>query len=214
MKPLFKLAFGAGLAVVPLIGSAIPGYVTDERGVVVRTDNPSSGINECWHTSDWTPEMAIVGCDGKVAEVIPEPEPEPVYEVPCEDHTTMTDDSEALFAFDKARLSSMGMAKLDDLISRISTFRVERVVITGHTDRLGSDAYNERLSLRRAEAVRDYLLDRQAVEPYQVEVYGKGESMPIVDCDGIRSRRRLIACLAPNRRVVVDVSGMGTGGCN
>lgn len=231
MKPLCRLTLGAGLVAMPLVGGAIPGYVTTvENGVevVVRTHTPDSGIHECWHTSDWTKEMAIVGCDGKVAEIaeveVPPPllppmppmpdEPmTPPAAEPCEEHLTLSDDGEALFAFNKARLSQNSMSKLDVLIDNIKSFNVERIMITGHADRIGKTAYNERLSRRRAEAVRDYLLDRQVAQPEQIEVEAKGESEPLVPCEGVRPRKKLIACLAPNRRVVIDVSGTKEGGC-
>jgi OOP family OmpA-OmpF porin len=228
MKPLVKLVVGAGLIAMPLVNSAmpgaIPGYVTDERGVIVRTDS-----GECWHTSEWTPEMAVVGCDGKVADAIVEPELEPEPEMvytpppPVErraprverraprvervERLSMADDGEALFEFNKARLSGVGRARLDALIDRIRTFeQIDSVVVTGHADRLGSDNYNMNLSMRRAETVRDYLVDNQVVDAGVVSVDARGESEPVVECNN-RSRKALIACLAPNRRVVIDVTG-------
>jgi len=206
MKHLFKLTLGAGLLVMPLVGGAVPGYVTDTSGTIVRNN-----FGECWHTSEWTPAMAVVGCDGMVAE---EAAPAPMMKKmpePREEHMTLSDDGEALFAFDKAKLSAKSEAKLDDLISRMKTYQqIDRVVVTGHTDRLGSDAYNMKLSQRRAETVQRYLIDRQAAEASRIEVVAKGESEPVVGCEGVRGKRKLIACLAPNRRVVIDVSGMGT----
>jgi OOP family OmpA-OmpF porin len=219
MKPLLKLALKVSLIAVPLVsGTAIageecvrvPGYVTDCSGVIVRTDNPRLGINECWHTSEWTPEMAVIGCDGKVAEVaippvvFPEPAPEPVPETRVE-HITLG--AETLFATAKANLSPNGMAKLDEFSEKLRTFNeVESVVVTGHTDYRGSDSYNMNLSQRRADTVRDYLVDRQAVAQDRIETRAMGESDPVVDCTGV-SKKRLAACLAPNRRVVIDVTG-------
>jgi OOP family OmpA-OmpF porin len=210
MKPLLKLALGASLTAIPFISGmamageacvTVPGYVTDCRGVIVRTDNPRLGINECWHTSEWTPEMAVVGCDGKVAEV-----PRAI-EIPAPRVEHITIGAEALFATASARLSSTGMMKLDEFSEKLRTFsEVDSVVVTGHTDYRGSDSYNMDLSQRRAETVRNYLIDRQAVEPDRIEVRAMGESDPVVDCTGV-SKRRLAACLAPNRRVVIDVAG-------
>jgi OOP family OmpA-OmpF porin len=203
MKPLFKLTLGAGLFAIPLVSGAVPGYVTDTSGTIVRNN-----FGECWHTSEWTPDMAVVGCDGKVEE--PPPPPPPVMKKmpePREEHMSFS--SEALFGFDKSKLSAEGEGKLDELVSHLKTYeQVDRVVITGHTDRIGSDAYNMRLSQKRAESVRQYLLDRQAVDSSHVEVDAKGESEPVVGCEGVRGRKKLIACLAPNRRVVIDISGM------
>jgi OmpA-OmpF porin, OOP family len=204
MKRLVKLTLGAGLITIPLLSGAVPGYVTDTSGAIVRTN-----FGECWHTSDWTPAMAVEGCEGTLAEA----NPVTMKEVSerREDHLTLSDAGEALFAFDKAHLSPGTRAKLDELSSHIKTYqRVDHITITGHTDRLGSDSYNMRLSKRRAEAVRRYMVDQQAADPSVFEVVPRGESEPVVGCEGVRNRKKLISCLAPNRRVVIDVSGVGT----
>jgi OOP family OmpA-OmpF porin len=215
MKPLLKLALRTSLIAIPLVSGAamagecvsVPGYVTDCSGVIVRTDNPKLGISECWHTSEWTPEMAVVGCD-KVAEVPYISEPRAVAPIAQEEHITLGAD--ALFAFNKARLTSEGMAKLDEFSEKLRAFsQVDSLVVTGHADYLGSDSYNMDLSQRRAETVRDYLVDRQAVTQDRIEVRAMGESEPVVDCTGVSPRKRLISCLAPNRRVVIDVTGLG-----
>jgi OOP family OmpA-OmpF porin len=211
MKPLFKLTLVAGLFAIPLVSSAdtdaeIPGYVTGTDVTNVRNN-----FGECWHISGWTPDMAVVGCDGKVEEPPPPPPPPMVKKMPepCEEHMSFS--SEALFGFDKSKLSAEGEGKLDELVSHLKTYeQVDRVVITGHTDRIGSEAYNMRLSQKRAESVQQYLLDRQAVDSSHVEVEARGESEPVVGCEGVRGRKRLIACLAPNRRVVIDISGIAT----
>jgi OOP family OmpA-OmpF porin len=237
MKPLLKLALGASLTAVPLIsgmamaGEAcvkVPGYVTDCRGVIARTNNPALGINECWHTSEWTPEMAVVGCDGKVAEVAFVSTPRaiepaaPIEPMPHEEHITL--DSKALFAsdserfgFNKYRLTAAGMARLDAFSDRLRAFsQIDRVVVNGHTDRLGSSSYNNSLSLRRAEAVRDYLISSQNIYINQdvIETNGMGEDYPLpgatqMECPDGQSKRRLIECLARNRRVEIDIYGLG-----
>ena len=80
---------------------------------------------------------------------------------------------------------------------------VELVLITGHTDRIGSDNYNQKLSERRAVAVNDYLMS-QGIEERRLHTVGKGETEPVVDCKGVRGKQ-LIQCLQPNRRVVVEI---------
>lgn len=214
IRPFIKLALGTGLVTISFANAnamaqkdktIVPGYVTNSSGEIVRTS-----FGECWRQPDWTPDKAVPECEGKLAErevppIQEEPAPEPV---PAEEHLTLDDSGEALFDFNKSRLSSSSREKLDGLGERVKNFvSVDRVLVTGHTDRLGSDSYNMRLSRKRAEAVRDYLLDNQVVEPDRVEVDARGESEPVVECDGISSRKRLIACLAPNRRVQVDVNG-------
>ncbi|KOR29900.1 hypothetical protein TI04_07505 [Achromatium sp. WMS2] len=212
MKPMIKSVLRVGLTALPLISGlaladGIPGYVTDSQGVIVR-----NSYGECWHTDRWRPELAVVGCDGMVAvvEPPPPPPPPPVYIPPkrCEEHMTLSDE-EARFAFNKSGLSAPSRARLNDLVDRVRRFdTVDRVVVTGHADRIGSDSYNMRLSRRRAQTVKDYLVDQRMADPNVIEVDARGESEPVVECHQ-KSRKRLIACLAPNRRVVVDVEGSG-----
>ena len=87
--------------------------------------------------------------------------------------------------------------------------QVEVVLVTGHADRIGTDAYNQKLSQRRADAVKDYLVG-QGVEASRVETEAKGESEPVVSCDNVKGKvsgknKKLVECLQPNRRVVVEV---------
>jgi OOP family OmpA-OmpF porin len=117
--------------------------------------------------------------------------------------------SKALFDFDKAVLKPEGKAAIDsEIISRLSSVqRLELVLVTGHTDRLGTQAYNQRLSERRADAVRDYLVSK-GVARDKIETLGMGKTQPVpgVTCN-MNARKELIACLAPNRRVEVEVKG-------
>ena len=117
--------------------------------------------------------------------------------------------ADGLFRFDGRSLSDLlpeGRRRLEALASDIksSSTAVESIRITGHTDRLGTTAYNQALSLARAETVRDYLA--QAGVPAQaIQVQGKGESEPKVQCAQTAKRAGLIDCLAPNRRVEIEV---------
>jgi len=86
--------------------------------------------------------------------------------------------------------------------------KLEVVLVTGHTDRLGTDAYNEKLSVRRADVVRDYLVSK-GVPKDKIETIGMGEKQPLVQCDQ-KNLKELIACLQPNRRVEVEVKGETT----
>ncbi|MFH1493210.1 MAG: OmpA family protein, partial [Pseudomonadota bacterium] len=87
--------------------------------------------------------------------------------------------------------------------------QVEVVLVTGHADRIGSDAYNQKLSQRRADAVKEYLV-AQGVETNRIETAAKGESEPVVSCDDVKGKvsgknKKLVECLQPNRRVMVEV---------
>jgi OOP family OmpA-OmpF porin len=184
-----------------LASSALPGYLTESNGQVVR-----NAYGECWHTGSWTPAMAVVGCDGRVAAAVPVSVPAPLAARPRPEPILVR----THFDFDRADLKAEDRAKLDELATHLKTEPVERLAIAGHADRIGTDEYNQALSLRRAKAVQQYLAERQTLDPARVEVTGKGETEPLVACDGVRGRQRLIACLAPNRRAEIRVeAGVG-----
>jgi outer membrane protein OmpA-like peptidoglycan-associated protein len=118
--------------------------------------------------------------------------------------------ADGLFRFDGSSLADLlpeGRRKLDALAGDIksSVKSLDAVKVTGHTDRLGSNAYNNALSLARANTVRDYLV-QTGVAAQNVQVQGKGESEPKVQC-AQTARAALIDCLAPNRRVEIEVFG-------
>jgi OOP family OmpA-OmpF porin len=117
--------------------------------------------------------------------------------------------SKALFDFDKAVLKPEGKAALDaEVVSKLPQVqKLEIVLVSGHTDRIGSDAYNQKLSERRADAVRDYLVSK-GVAKDKIEAIGLGEKQPVTGgkCQQ-QNRKELIACLQPDRRVEVEVKG-------
>lgn len=120
--------------------------------------------------------------------------------------------ADALFAFDKYTQNDMlpgGRRDLDELAARLKTFdELNSVIITGHTDYLGSDAYNLTLSQNRAKTVVDYLTAR-GIPAQIIRAYGAGETTPVKQCNANQPRAQLIECLQPNRRVTVDVDGSG-----
>ena len=156
------------------------------------------------------------------AEPEPMPAPEPVAEpapapapVECKfeaDQIVMA--SGTLFAFDKSDLKPEGKAALDtEVVEKMKANPIYTTVrIEGHTDYLGSDEYNQALSERRANTVRNYLL-AQGVEPDRLVAVGMGEDIPLVECKGIKSRKALIECLAPNRRVEILATRTKKDGC-
>lgn len=175
------------------------GYWHDSSGTVWR-----NSYGECWRTGYWTPEMIIVGCDGKVAaeaapdsmaEPMPVAKPMPTAMVPAE--------ATVNFGFDRADLDRTATQAVDTLLQEArAKGRIKAVRLTGHADRIGTEEYNLDLSLRRASAVSDYLVQRAGVDPQAVEIAGKGESQPLVACEGSYGAAA-IRCLAPNRRVDV-----------
>ncbi len=174
-----------------------------------------NGSNEyCWRNNFWTPATAAKGCDGalkpevkKVEEakpVAPTPAVEPAKPVtpvapPVVQSEKVTFAADAFFDFDKAVLKPEGKAKLDDLVSKTSGINLEVIVAVGHTDSVGSDEYNQKLSVRRAEAVKAYLVSK-GIEKNRVYTEGKGEKQPVADNKTTEGR-------AKNRRVEIEVVG-------
>jgi OmpA-OmpF porin, OOP family len=206
MNKLIKLAFAAS-AVVAMSASAQTiqdiqakkpnsAYVQDSRGVITRDP-----YGLCWRTGYWTPADAVPGCDGEIVKaaapapaVTPAPTPAPV--VTAEKIRYAAD---AFFDFDKAVLKPDGKAKLDDLVSKVKGMNLEVIIATGHTDSIGTDAYNQKLSLRRAEAVKAYLVSK-GIESNRVYTEGKGEKVPVASNKSAAGR-------AKNRRVEIEVVG-------
>ena len=191
-------------------------YVQDSRGVIAR--NP---FGLCWRTGYWTPADAVPGCDapicvapeklenGKcvapppppvvVAEAAPAPAPAPAP-VPTSEKVSYSAD--AFFDFDKSLLKPAGKAALDDLSSKLGDMNLEVIIAVGHTDSIGTDAYNQKLSIRRAEAVKTYLKEK-GVEENRIYTEGKGETQPEADNTTAAGR-------AKNRRVEIEVVGTRT----
>jgi OmpA-OmpF porin, OOP family len=116
--------------------------------------------------------------------------------------------STELFEFNKAVLTKEARAKLDtEVIAKLADLRdVRYIIVNGHADRLGSVQYNQKLSEKRADAVRAYLVSKGVVAD-KVETLGFGKTLPVKACPDQKERKGLIECLSPNRRVVVEVQG-------
>ncbi len=215
MKKFAKLALVAATAVMAASAQAQTASVPYEKKAV--NDNWGNGTSEyvwkngtnelCWRDSSWTPATANAQCDGALAPAAaPAPAPAPVAP-PVVSSEKVTFAADTLFDFDKAVLKPEGRAKLDDLVSKLSGITLEVIIAVGHTDSFGTDRYNDRLSIRRAEAVQAYLVSK-GVEANRVYTEGKGERQLKVDpksCKGNRTAQ--IACQQPNRRVEVEVVG-------
>jgi OOP family OmpA-OmpF porin len=170
-----------------------------------------NGTNElCWRNASWTPATAAEGCDGAIVPVAAAPAPAaapaaapaPAAAAPAAPVAAaakVTFASDAFFDFDRAVLKPEGRANLDSLVEKIKGINLEVVVAVGHTDSTGPAAYNQALSVRRAEAVKAYLVSK-GIEANRVYIEGKGETQPVAD-NSTREGR------AKNRRVEVEVVG-------
>jgi OOP family OmpA-OmpF porin len=182
-------------------------YLQDGRGVIARNSNfgdPRIG-NLCWRTGYWTPAQAIFECDPDLVKVMaPPPPPPPVAKTPAPPppaivNKKITYAADAFFDFDKAVLKPEAKAKLDDLVGKLKGINLEVIIAVGHTDGIGSDAYNNKLSVRRAESVKAYLVSK-GIEPNRVYTEGKGKKQPVADNKTAEGR-------AKNRRVEIEVVG-------
>jgi len=223
------------LALGTLLGSScvyaqggVSGYLTDARGGVVK-----SASSLCVRTGYWTPAMAIVECDPDlvpravapaVPRAVPAAPPAPAARpapaaapapakpaaaaAPKRCDGTITLGADELFAFGNATLTAAARSRIGkDVLPRIaSCAKVEAVIIEGHTDRLGSQQFNQKLSERRADAVKKYLVGK-GMAGASIETIGMGKTVPAKFCPDEKDRKTLIACLAPNRRVSISVKG-------
>ncbi len=189
-----------------------------------------NGTNElCWRDANWTPATASVDCDGAIKKAMaapvappapapvapapapkpapapvatpaPAPVPVPAPAAPVSEKVTFAAD--AFFDTGKSIVKPEGKAKLDDLVSKMGAINLEVIIAVGHTDSVGGDAYNQKLSVRRSEAVKAYLTSK-GVEKNRVYTEGKGEKQPVADNKTKEGK-------AKNRRVEIEVVGTRT----
>jgi OOP family OmpA-OmpF porin len=206
-------------------GTGVIPYAIDARKVVTR-----SGAGLCWRTGYWTAAAAETamagdfpagcGCDGDIipkdkceatapapapVAAEPGPAPAPVGEVGQEKVRLNAD---FLFDFNDATLKAEGRTALDTVAAQAKELQLEVVIVTGHTDRIGGDAYNQRLSERRAASVKNYLVG-QGIDGSRIYTEGKGRTQPVTgtQCNNVTPRSALISCLQPDRRVDIEIIG-------
>lgn len=214
------LAAGAAAAALAQTGDGY--WNAPDSGVVWM-----SGGGLCWRSSGWTPAQATAACD---PDLVPKPKPQPVAApapaprvvappppppvatpapAPAPVPQAITLQADQLFAFGKSTLTDVAKTELDEqVVSKLGSMsHVQSIVIEGFTDRLGAATYNQRLSERRAESVRAYLVSK-GLDGSKIVARGLGETRPVKDCPTIKNRKALIACLAPNRRVEIEIRGV------
>ena len=222
MKLIAKLVLAAFAATASLTAGAedpkSQGYLVDSGGKVVR-----SGDGLCWQHRDPDQPAIDPSCNpvirpvavipaarpAVIATATPAPTLQPEPARPLTRRISFSGD--ALFAFDKAVLKTEGRAMLDGLVLQLDGATYDTIIATGHTDRFGSNEYNQKLSERRAHAVKDYLVSKN-VQASRIDAQGKGETQSVTvagNCLGAKSAK-VIACLQPDRRVDVEMTGTQT----
>jgi OOP family OmpA-OmpF porin len=230
MNPAIRSALAAILGVAALFPALTMAQVNSKnQGYLIwgaNSDVVTSGFGLCWRTSDWTPARAAAAeagkqCDPDLAPKPaaapaltpavkpaptpkPAPKPEPAKLLPQKINFS----ADALFDFDRADVRPEGKAMLDDLVRVLQGAKYEVILAIGHTDRIGTAAYNQKLSVRRADAVKQYLVGK-GIAANRIHAEGKGKTQPLTkpaDCK-MKNRKALIACLQPDRRVDVEVTG-------
>jgi OOP family OmpA-OmpF porin len=193
------------------------GYLTDQRGQVVKT-----AFNVCWRTGYWTPAMALAQCDPDLVKKPEPPKPapppppppkrvEPPKPAPAAPAAPkpLSVTATVLWDTNNAKLSDTAKATIDrEVLAKLAGFATVRIVlVSGHADRLGSQQANQALSVKRAKAVEAYLFSK-GVSVSTIEAAGFGKTVPVkFGCDDKLPRKKLVECLAPNRRVVIEVAG-------
>jgi len=213
MKKLNKVALV--IAAAALATAAGAQSIDNWRSATGDVWKNSTGL--CWRDANWTPATAAPGCDGAIAapapapapaaaaapapapSAAPAPAPKPAAPPPPPAATKVTYAADAFFDFNKSVLKPEGKAKLDDLAGKVKGINLEVIIAVGHTDSVGSDAYNQKLSVKRAEAVKAYLVSK-GIEKNRVYTEGKGEKQPVADNKTKEGQ-------AKNRRVEIEVVG-------
>ena len=189
MKKLLQLIANAGITISSsaFAQKSVDNWV-NSTGIVWK-----NGTNElCWRNANWTPATAAPGCDGAIAAPAAAAAPKPAG-------AKVTLNADALFDFDKSTLKPAAVASLNSLAGKVKSLTLEVIVAVGHTDSVGTDAYNQKLSIRRAEAVKKHLVS-QGIEARRIYVEGKGEAQPVADNKTAEGR-------AKNRRVQIEAIG-------
>ncbi len=218
----FKLLLAASAATL-LMSAAGLAAAQDKAGYWT---NPASGntvwknsTGLCWRAGYWTPAMAIAECDPDLvpkapaptpaAPPPPAPKPAPAPAPKPAAAKTLVITSTELFDFNKSTLTPAAKALVDkEVVARLYEFAtIQFINVNGHTDRLGSSQYNQKLSERRAETIKAYLVSK-GTDASKIETYGFGKTMPVKSCPDQKDRKALIACLQPNRRVEVEIKGL------
>jgi len=216
MKNLNK----AAIAIAATVFASIAGAQQVDNWRSAGGDVWKNTVGQCWRNAAWTPATAVAGCDGAIASAAPAgaapaaaapagaapaaaapagAAPAAAAPAAAAAATKLTYAADALFDFGKSVLKPEGKAKIDDMVSKVKGMNLEVVIAVGHTDSVGDDAFNQKLSVARSEAVKAYLVSK-GVEKNRIYTEGKGEKQPVADNKTADGR-------AKNRRVEIEAVG-------
>jgi OOP family OmpA-OmpF porin len=215
MKNLNK----AAIAIAATVFASIAGAQQVDNWRSAGGDVWKNTVGQCWRNAAWTPATAVAGCDGAIAAAAKPGAAAPAGAAPSATApagaapaaapagaapaaaaaTKLTYAADALFDFGKSVLKPEGKAKIDDMVSKVKGMNLEVVIAVGHTDSVGDDAFNQKLSVARSEAVKAYLVSK-GVEKNRIYTEGKGEKQPVADNKTADGR-------AKNRRVEIEAVG-------
>lgn len=226
MKQKLAIAYCLASAALPSIAQSDlktmtpnSAYLQDARNTVTR-----SGAGLCWRSGYWTPADSIPGCDGAliaateqvapltvpalvpVATAVVPPAEKPAAPKRCDFAVTLQNDE--TFDFNKSSLKAIAKQRIDnEIMGKLANCaQLDLVIVTGHTDLIGTQQYNQKLSEKRATAVANYLSSKGVSAT--IDTMGMGKTQQIKACDDKLSRIKLAECLGPNRRVVIEGRGL------
>jgi OOP family OmpA-OmpF porin len=211
MKKLNRVAIAVAAAALATVAGAQEIHNWKSTG----GDVWKNSVGQCWRDNSWTPATAAPGCDGAIiapapaakpasaaapaAAPAPAAKPASAAKPAPAVASKVTYAADAFFDFDKAVLKPEGKAKLDDLVGKVKGINLEVIIAVGHTDSVGTDPYNQKLSIKRSEAVKAYLVSK-GIEKSRVYTEGKGEKQPVADNKTGEGRSK-------HRRVEIEVVG-------
>lgn len=196
------------ITTIVALSAGLVGAQTVDNWVNAGGQPWKNSVGQCWRNASWTPATAHADCDGALKPQprvqVTLPAPAPVVEVKKEEPkqpvvVKQTFQAETLFDFDKSVIKPEGKKVLDGVVGRLQDINLEVIIAVGHTDAIGTNAYNQKLGLRRAEAVKAYLVSK-GIEKSRVYTDSKGESQPV-------ATNKTAAGRAQNRRVELEVVG-------
>ena len=223
MKQKLAIAYCLATAALPSIAqtdikttTTNNAYIQDDRGTITR-----SGTGLCWRSGYWTPADSLPGCDGTTAALAEQPAIAAITPITkaiaapavksaapkrCDFAVTLQNDE--TFDFNKSSLKSIAKQRIDnEIMGKLANCaKLDLVIVTGHTDLIGTQQYNQKLSEKRATAVASYLSSKGITA--MIDTMGMGKTQQIKTCDEKLSQTKLAECLGPNRRVVIEGRGL------